>query len=207
MRAIALFVVGGARTLFAGSDTHKDDAGGDGDGAAAGRGSPAYSIVDLTAAYGRQNSSRVERGFAFSASYEHLIIVDEFEFADAGSTPRNATWTMHTMAAIRLLTVGTSGGGGARSAELSLGGMHLHATLIEPPGAVFSAAVVDLQPPQKPSAGASKLQVHINLTDHESAAAAVPVGRIVVGLSLSTAAAAEAPNPLAQWRAAGPFAT
>lgn len=173
--------------------------------------------MDLTAAYAPQNSRRVARGFAFTKSYEHLFVVDEFEFA-AGSTLRNATWTMHSMAAIRLLTVGTSGGGGGRSAELSLGGVSLHATLIEPPGAVFSAAVVDLQPPQKPSAGVSKLQVHINLAasaaadeattveGREAMAVAPPVRRIVVGLSLSTAAAAVTPNPLAQWETAGPFA-
>ena len=191
-----------AITLFAGSDTHKDD------GTTAGRSSPAYSIVDLTAAYTPQNSSRVERGFAFTEHHAHLLIVDEFEFP-AGSTLRNATWTMHTMAAIRLLTAGTSGGGGGGTAELSLGGVRLHATVLEPPGAVFSAAAVDLQPPQKPSVGVSKLQVHVNLTASaaaEAGTAAAPVGRIVVGLSLSAAAAAVTPNALAQWKVAGPFA-
>ena len=133
----------------------------------------------------------------------------EFEFA-AGSTLRNVTWTMHTMAAIQLLTAGSSGGVG--SALLSLGGKSLHATVIEPPGAVFSAAAVDLQPPQKPSVGVSKLQVHLNLAGSTLAAggtaspqAAAPVTRIVVGLSLSAAAAAVTPSPLAQWKAAGPF--
>ena len=136
----------------------------------------------------------------------------EFEFA-AGSTLRNVTWTMHTMAAIQLLTAGSSGGGGGvGSALLSLGGKSLHATVIEPPGAVFSAAAVDLQPPQKPSVGVSKLQVHLNLAGSTLAAggtaspqAAAPVTRIVVGLSLSAAAAAVTPSPLAQWKAAGPF--
>jgi hypothetical protein len=210
-----------AITLFAGSDTHKDDGV-----ATADRRSPAYSIVDLTAAFTPQNSSRVERGFAFTPSYEHLLIVDEFEFS-AGSTPRNVTWTMHTMAEIRLTSIttdtsgggggGSGGGGGGGSAELSLGGVILHATVIEPPGAVFSSAAVDLQPPQKPSVGVSKLQVHLKLTAGagagevvtlEGAGAAAPasVRRIVVGLSLSAAAAAVTPNPLSQWKAAGPFA-
>jgi hypothetical protein len=202
-----------AITLFAGSDTHNDAAGKDDGGATAGRSSPAYSIVDLTAAYTPQNSSRVERGFAFTESYEHLLIIDEFEFS-AGSTVRNATWTMHTMASIRLITADTSGGGGG-SAELSLGGVSLHATVIEPPGAVFSAAAIDLQPPQKPSVGVNKLQVHLNLTASAAAdeaitlegpgAAGAPVGRIVVGLSLRAASAAVTPNALAQWKLAGPF--
>ena len=204
-----------AITLFAGSDTISPDHDGPG---GVGSSSPAYSIVDLTAAYGPQNSSRIERGFAFTESYKHLLIVDEFEFA-AGSTVRNVTWTMHTMATIQLPTAATSGGGGGGgdvgSAVLSLGGVTLHATVIEPAGAMFSAAAVDLQPPQKPSVGVSKLQVHLNLGSAVVAAAAdgavaprvaAPVARIVVGLSLSAAPAAVAPSLLAQWEAAGPFA-
>ena len=174
-----------------------------------GSGSPAYSIVDLTAAYGPQNSSRVERGFAFTESYQHLLIVDEFEFT-AGATVRNVTWTMHTKAAIELSTVRTRDGSRvASSAVLSLGGAHLHATVIEPASAKFSAATVDLLPPQKPSAGVSKLQVHLNLNLAASSSRltdAGPVTRIVVGLSLSEVAAAVMPSPLARWKAAGPFA-
>jgi hypothetical protein len=161
--------------------------------------------VDLTAAYGPQNSSRVERGFAFTASYEHLIIVDEFEFANR-STVQNVTWSMHTMAAIRL---GEAGGFGDGSAVLSLGGATLHAKVIEPEGAVFSAVEVDLQPPYNPSVGVSKLMVALPITVAAAVAAfggsAEPVTRIVVGLSLSPTAAAVTPNPLAQWKAAGPF--
>ena len=179
--------------------------------------SPAYSIVDLTAAYGPQNSSRVERGFAFTESYEHLLIVDEFEFA-SGSSVRNVTWSMHTMASIQLLQPGAAAGAGAGAgAVLSLGGAKLHATVLEPLGAVFSSAAVDLQLPQKPSAGVSKLQVHLSLA---AAAAASSVGgapapapaapvtrmqRIVVGLSLSATRAAVKPGALEAWKAAGPF--
>ena len=178
--------------------------------------SPAYSIVDLTAAYGPQNSSRVERGFAFTESYEHLLIVDEFEFA-VGATVRNVTWSMHTMASIQLLQPAAADAGAAGAgAVLSLGGAKLHATLLEPLGAVFSSAAVDLQLPQKSSAGVSKLQVHLNLAGGLTAAAASSLGgapapaapvtrRIVVGLSLSAASAAVKPVALSNWKAAGPF--
>ena len=108
----------------------------------------------------------------------------------------------------------------AGSAVLSLGGAKLYATVIEPPGGVFSAAAVDLLPPQKPSSGVSKLEIHLNLNLDAAAAASAaaadddavlaiatpPVARIVVGLSLSAAATAVTPNPLAQWKADGPFA-
>jgi hypothetical protein len=197
-----------AITLFAGSSTTSQESEGEGeaDAAVGGSSSPAYSIVDLTAAYGPQNSSRIERGFAFTKSYEHLMIVDEFEFV-VGSTPRNVTWTMHTMAAIQLPTTA----GGLGSAALSLGGATLHATVIEPAGAAFSAAAVDLDPPQNPSVGVSKLQVHLNLADATNGVISprvmAPLTRIVVRLSLSAAAVAMTPNPLAQWKAAGPFAS
>jgi hypothetical protein len=208
----------------AAQDSRPEEEDDDGTGTTRGSSSssPAYSIVDLTGAYGPQNSSRIERGFAFTESYEHLLIVDEFEFA-AGATVRNVTWAMHTMAAIWLPQAGTSGGtggagggGGGGSAVLSLGGVELHATVIEPPGAVFSAVAVDLQPPQKSSAGVSKLLVHVNLLGASSpgpktdwmfsSAVAPPVTRIVVGLSLSAAPAAVTTSALAQWKAAGPFA-
>eukprot|EP01043_Picozoa_sp_COSAG02_P016253 COSAG02_NODE_711_length_18126_cov_43.786986_12_plen_169_part_00 len=165
--------------------------------------------MDLTAAYRPQNSSRVERGFAFTESYQHLLIVDEFEFT-AGATVRNVTWTMHTKAAIQLSTASTRDGSRvASSAVLSLGGAHLYATVIEPASATFSAATVDLLPPQKPSAGVSKLQVHLNLNlaaPSTRLADGGRVTRIVVGLSLSEATAAVTPSPLAQWKANGPFA-
>ena len=168
--------------------------------------------MDLTAAYGPQNSSRVERGFAFTESYQHLLIVDEFEFA-AGATVRNVTWTMHTKASIQLSAVDAGGDSGAASlAVLSLGGAHLYVTVMEPASATFSATTVDLLPPQKSSTGVSKLQVHLNLnlaaastSLADGAVGSGPVTRIVVGLSLSEVAATATPNSLARWKAAGPF--
>ena len=180
-------------TLFEGSDTHSGRHESEQGAAAAVSSSPAYSIVDLSAAYGPQNSSRVERGFAFSAAYRHLIIVDEFEFAPSSSV-RNVTWSMHTMASIKLAP---AGGG---SAVLSLGGAVLHARVLEPRGAAFSAVGVNLHPPYNPSVGVSKLALALPIT------ATAAVARIVVELSVSAEAAAVTPNPLAQWGKSGPFA-
>eukprot|EP00729_Bicosta_minor_P012448 gene12448-30134_t len=183
--------------------------------------SPAYSVVDLTAAYSLpgQNSSRVERGFAFSASYERLFIVDEFAFSscsDSGAPPHNVTWSMHTMATIKLHAAGSDDSGGSaggRTAVLSLGGARLYATVLEPKGAVFSAASVNLQPPYKPSIGVNKLLVFLPLPPPDGIVGtskgwskAGPASRIVVGLSLNATAPANILNPLAYWGAAGPFA-
>ena len=159
--------------------------------------SPAYSIVDLTAAYGRQNSSRVERGFAFTASYQHLIIVDEFEFA-ARSSVHNVTWSMHTMADIKVKPAG--------SAALTLGGATLHATILEPKGAVFTTMEVNLQPPYDPSVGVRKLLVALPIGAGLGVpGGTAPLARIVVGLSTEPTPPAVSPNALARWKAAGPF--
>ena len=43
------------------------------EGYVAAGGSPAYSIVDLTAAYRKQGATRVQRGFAFTAGFKQLL--------------------------------------------------------------------------------------------------------------------------------------
>jgi hypothetical protein len=201
-------------TLFKGSDAAANPDRTATATAAAASSSPAYSIVGLTAAYSRQNSSRVERGFAFTTSYEHLLIADEFEFAP-GAAIDNVTWSMHTMAAISIAAGGAGGGGRGRSATLSLGGATLHLAVIEPAAAVFSAVEVKLQPPYNPSVGVSKLMVVLPITPtasptnkHTNAPPrpAPAVNRIVVSLSTSSAAAPVAVGMLAEWAESGPFA-
>ena len=92
---------------------------------------------------------------------------------------------------------------------LTLGGATLHALVLEPRGAVFSAVAVNLQPPYNPSVGVSKLMVVLPTAAVPTPGA--PEGtpasakRIVVGLSEGSAATAQSLNPLARWGAAGPF--
>lgn len=205
-------------TLFAGSDTGASLGASESDAAMSASSSPAYSIVDLTAAYNPQNSSSIERGFAFSKSYEHLFIADEFTFAPS-SAVENVTWSMHTAATIKLGGGVAHQGGNASgdsgvpgSAVLLLGGVSLYASVVEPVGATFSAMAVDLQPPYRPSIGVSKLLVVRPLgTDKPSrgaeVGAAAALERIVVRLSLSPTAPKLKLNSLAQWKSAGPFAT
>ena len=172
--------------------------------------SPAYAIVDLTAAYANQTgASRVQRGFAFTEHFEQLIIVDEIEFsnrssAESARVPSNVTWTMHTFA--QITTTGTR-------ALLSLGGAALHAKILEPVGSVsvctFHSAKVSLAPPQRSSTGLSKLMIHLpmptpqveNIGSMRTAAST----RIVVSLSLNASAVPSRTRTLAQWEALGPF--
>lgn len=154
--------------------------------------SPSYAIVDLTAAYRDQGAVRVERGFAFTAGYAQLVVVDEFVFA-ANASVSNVTWAMHTLAA-----VDTHGA----SARLSQNGARLHAAVVAPAhDATLSAHAVNLEPPQYPTPGITRLQ--LQLPAMETAG-----GRIVVSLSLDPGAAAATPEvlPLARWAAKGPFA-
>jgi hypothetical protein len=173
--------------------------------------SPAYAIVELTAAYANQTgAARVQRGFAFSAEFEQLLIVDEIELprsgggGSSGAAPvDNVTWTMHTFAEIKA--------GGGPSAVLSLGGAQLHVNLLEQQqdgSRAFTSARVALAPPQKPSDGLSKLLLHVPLPSRPvGVAAATDVTRIVVGLSTKASAVAPITRPLAQWAKSGPFAS
>jgi hypothetical protein len=56
-------------------------------------------VVDLTAAYAARGATRVTRGFAFTADFKQLVVVDEVEHP----TARNVTWSMHTRAAVQLV--------------------------------------------------------------------------------------------------------
>ena len=92
------------------------------------------------------------------------------------------------------------------SALLSLGGSTLHASLIEPAGASFTMASVNLRPPYKPSIGVGKLLVSLALaTDDEERDTAALVTRIVVGLSVQDETEKLVLNPLAAWESSGPF--
>ena len=172
--------------------------------------SPAYAIVDLTAAYAKPfGTKRVERGFAFSAGFEQLVIVDEFELSSSSSSSNssssapvvtNVTWTMHTLADITI-------GDGRASALLTMGGAELHVKILQSKGVhdAFSSAKVDLKPPQNPTpAGFKKLMLHRPLQQdgHGSVAS---VRRIVVVLSMNANAPIPPINPLEEWKQSGPF--
>ena len=174
--------------------------------------SPAYAIVDLTAAYAKQGASRVQRGFAFTARYETLLIVDEFEFERAAQAAAvtNVTWAMHTLAEIevaeRARGAASPAVGGA-AARLSMGSAQLHVRVVEPSalhdiGAVLRATSVKLLPPQNPSEGLRKLVLHVPLSSSERT-----TRRIVVALSTNATALAALTRPLGEWGQSGPFAS
>jgi len=141
--------------------------------------------VELSEAYAKQGASSVNRGFAFTKRYEQLLVVDEIDFPAAD----NVTWAVHTLAAVHVR---------GASATLSLGGIDLHANIVEPHGATFISTSVELEPPQKPSDGLNKLMIQLPMANSSTS-------RIVVGLSLSRSASTPLLNPLAQWKETGPF--
>ena len=168
--------------------------------------SPAYAIVDLTAAYAKPlnaSANRIERGFAFTEGFQQLLVVDEIAYQDnKSSVVDNVTWTMHTLADIHLH---------GDSAILSLDSSNLHVRVIEPPTAVFSEAAVRLEPPQYPSDGVSKLMVMLNVSSSRDTRNDVDVEgqdgltRIVVGLTMEVDASTPRVRPLAEWKHHGPF--
>lgn len=157
--------------------------------------SPAYAVVDMSAAHAAQGATRVERGFAFTQGHERLVVVDELDFA-AASGAQNVSWSMHTLAHIELVR---GQNGAARAAVLRQGEDTLHVTVLEPEAFTLRDVRIELAPPQMPSAGVRKLVL-------VAAAAQLTGGRIVVSLSMKEGGSEPNVSALAEWKSAGPFA-
>lgn len=111
-----------------------------------GAGERRFAIADLSAAY-RGQATKVTRGIALTGRRQ-VLVEDEVEAAG----PVDPAWAMHTNAAIRI---------DGRSATLRQGKAELRATLLSPADASFSAAEVNLQPPQHPTPDTRKLLVRL----------------------------------------------
>lgn len=112
----------------------------------------AFAVVDLTPAYPRSARS-LRRGLAM-LDRARVLVQDEVVGATAGTVLH---WRMTTPAKVGL----TDG----RHAVLTLGGKTLHATILEPAGAVF--VVAPATPPtkaEKQNAGSSVLSAQVTST-------------------------------------------
>ncbi len=105
-----------------------------------------FAVADLTAGYAPQGARRVQRGLGLLDQRRRMIVQDEFEAAE----PVKAVWAMHTRASIQ-----TDG----MRAVLTQKGKTLEARILAPADAVFASAEVNLDPPQKSTAGIRKLLV------------------------------------------------
>lgn len=118
--------------------------------------SPGYAVVNMSAAYAKQGkrgmkkggAARVERGFAFTKSFEQLLVVDELDLplGDSGGAKgaRNVSWSMHTVSVIDLEA--------HTGAVLRQGDDALYVTVLEPAAGKFTLRSVEvkLAPPQDP---------------------------------------------------------
>lgn len=160
--------------------------------------SPAFAIVELTAAYTSPTTTasndtsapatltppkRVQRGFAFTSDYRSLVIVDEFDHQSAD----NVTWAMHTLADISL---------NQNKATLQVNGTSLFMSIAEPLDAVFQSKEVRLQPPQEPSPGLNKLYIVANPSSCK---------RLVIHMSILDSEAIPQAAKLSDWESSGPF--
>jgi len=104
------------------------------------------AIVELSEAY-KPAAGLARRGIML-LERRAVMIQDEFTLAK----PARFTWAMTTDAAITLA---------GATATLSLGGELLVATILEPPGAVFSQESAERQPPERPNTGVSRLLIDL----------------------------------------------
>lgn len=164
-----------------------------------------YGVVDLTEAYAVQYgppasrpthpAKRVERGFAFDATFTKLFVVDEIDFDGVD----NVTWAMHSPSRALTFAAGTDGA----SAVLTHAGgasLQLNVRILYPDApddATMAWVVPHAAPPQDPIEGIAKLVVKVQ---------AAHMGRIVIALSPSPIAKdTPLPRPLAEWASFGPF--
>jgi hypothetical protein len=194
----------------------------------------AYAVVNLTAAYAKQggpapplpHAGLVMRGFAFSADYLTLYIVDEFDFEAAA----NVTWALHTRAVVEVKhatskqatsTAEAGGAGGAYAHAELRRGVGLQELLLmdvleptvhgaahplgaaatdggdEPAPAVLSSGPCPHFAPQESNEGVNKIRI---------VAQPARTSRIVVRLSRTPLeGAAPVINALSEWSAQSPF--
>lgn len=108
-----------------------------------------FAIADLTAGYAGSGAVRVNRGVWLRDNRTRVLIQDEVEL----SRTAEVAWTMHTPAAVELLT--------DDRAVLSQGGVTLEARLLAPAGAAFTVEDVEIPPPQQPAPDLRRLQVRL----------------------------------------------
>jgi hypothetical protein len=158
-----------------------------------------FAVVNLTE--GLQvldlGLARVQRGFVAGAGAAQLIVVDEIDFRHAGDTQPAPPvwWKLHTVANVSLSAE-------RATATLTTSNVSVAVTVAflpaasSCPGAAFSVAPLDLQPPLLDSPGVSVLRL-------EAAAAACE--RIVVVVGVAPPGVGAGLRPLGEWRAQGPF--
>lgn len=110
----------------------------------------AFAITDLTAAYAPAGATSIHRGVLLFNQRHNIIVQDEI----TTKAPADIAWALHTRATITIDATGTQ-------ATLSLQGKILHARLLSPTGAVFTAVPVTIAPPQHPIKGENNLLVHL----------------------------------------------
>jgi len=105
----------------------------------------ACAVIDLSSAY-KPKAGKVLRGLALVNHRRAVLVQDEIDVLE----PCSVTWGMTTYASIKV---------DQKKAVLSLNGKSLKATILSPPGVVFSCESAEQQLPQKENDGVSRLLI------------------------------------------------
>lgn len=107
-----------------------------------------YAILDITEAY-KRDAQKVWRGLKMVDNRKAVLIHDEYILPEKGTI----TWAIVTDAAIKLK---------GNTAELTLEGKQMIATICEPAKAVFSIESAEQSPPEHKNEGVKKLLVKLD---------------------------------------------
>ena len=119
-----------------------------------------FTILDLTEAY-KTDAVKVWRGMKMVANRRALLIHDEYILKEKGSI----IWAIVTDADIKLK---------GNTAELTLNGKQMIATICEPAKAVFSVESAEQAPPERKNEGVKRLLVKLDdISGNQSQSVAV----------------------------------
>ena len=107
-----------------------------------------FAVIDLTEAY-KKDALKVWRGLKIVGNRRAVLIRDEFTLPEKGSI----TWAIVTDADIKLK---------GNTAELTLEGKKMIATICEPAKAIFSIESAEQKPPEKINEGVKRLLVKLD---------------------------------------------
>ena len=116
-----------------------------------------FAVIDLTEAY-KKDAQKVWRGLKLVGNRKATLIRDEFTLSEKSSI----TWAIVTDADIKLK---------GNTAELTLEGKKMIATICEPSKAVFTVESAEQAPPENKNEGVKRLLVKLdNVTGNQSVA-------------------------------------
>jgi hypothetical protein len=158
-----------------------------------------WAVADLTQAYaGSGGVATVQRGVALTLARQQLIVRDEISFSAASPAAANVSWQMHTYLNATIISPTAIQLFAAIGARQIVAYATVVANSTSCPGLQAAVVPVNLQPPQYPTTGVTRIQF---VTSSTRTCTSITVA---VGPTPPTSTALNV-RPLALWGSTGPL--